>query len=85
MFPALENDRVLDDLAPRFFTPRLLDKPQNPIMDSLKLSRDIRRLPPLIAVPEPLEKLAPIVQVPTDIWAAVRDTRSSSKVFLAIF
>lgn len=80
MFPELENERVLAELAPRFFIPRLADKPQNPIMDSLKLSLDIRQLPPLVPIPAIVETLAPIVQVPTDIWATVRDTSPDSKV-----
>jgi hypothetical protein len=41
-------DRVAADLPPlsaRFYVPRLADKPQNPIMDTLKLLGDLKAPP----------------------------------------
>ena len=41
-------DRVVAELPPlnaRFYVPRLVDKPQNPIMDTLKLLDDLKAPP----------------------------------------
>jgi len=41
-------DRVIAELPPlnaRFYVPRLADKPQNPIMDTLKLLDDLKAPP----------------------------------------
>ncbi|KAF8210658.1 Spc98 family-domain-containing protein, partial [Mycena galopus ATCC 62051] len=49
---------VLPEFTPRFFVPPMLEKPQNPIMDTLKL-RD-----PIAPVPTPLRPALPTELVP---------------------
>lgn len=48
---------TLADLPPRFFIPRLADKPQNPIMDTLKLMHNSQGVRPAnsVSLPIPLE------------------------------
>ncbi|KAJ6498990.1 gamma-tubulin complex, DGRIP91/SPC98 component protein [Mycena sanguinolenta] len=57
---------VLPEFMPRFFIPPMLEKPQNPIMDTLKLRNPVAPVPtPLrLAVPTELASLAPINIVP---------------------
>ncbi|KAJ7352355.1 gamma-tubulin complex, DGRIP91/SPC98 component protein [Mycena albidolilacea] len=55
---------VLPEFTPRFFVPPMLDKPQNPIMDTLKLRA------PIAPVPTPLRlalatELAPLMRIQT--------------------
>jgi hypothetical protein len=91
--PDLQNECVIEQLPPlnpRFFIPRLTDKPQNPIMDSLKLSQDLKRLPVLSSKSIAQEPLDPVVKLsglnqPTslqmrDLWNALLNTKAPSKV-----
>ncbi|KAJ7880996.1 gamma-tubulin complex, DGRIP91/SPC98 component protein [Mycena olivaceomarginata] len=64
---------VLPEFTPRFFVPPMLHKPQNPIMDTLKLRTPIAPVPtPLrLALPTELAPLPPIQTVPKlndSIW-----------------
>lgn len=78
----LEDHGVLEDLNPRFFISRMADKPQNPIMDSLKLSQDLKRLPAIsfadVVVPIALPSISsPEVK---DDWAALLESKPPMKV-----
>ncbi|KAF7376426.1 Spindle pole body component [Mycena sanguinolenta] len=57
---------VLPEFKPRFFIPPMLEKPQNPIMDTLKLHNPVAPVPtPLrLAVPTELVSLKPVNIVP---------------------
>ncbi|KAJ7091104.1 Spc98 family-domain-containing protein [Mycena epipterygia] len=79
-FPSLDDDgfeeytAVLPEFKPRFFVPPMLDKPQNPIMDTLKFGTPTVPVPRL-ALPTELASLTFDVQPPSfpklndAIWA----------------
>ncbi|TFK44260.1 gamma-tubulin complex, DGRIP91/SPC98 component protein [Crucibulum laeve] len=50
-FEQKTSSNGLPPLGPRFFVPPLVDKPQNPIMDSLKLTASNKSLPPRPRLP----------------------------------
>ena len=49
-----ENEDDLPAVLPRFFIPRLQDKPQDPIMDTLRIARESRQSRPA-SLPELLD------------------------------
>lgn len=64
----------LPEVGPRFHVPSLVDKPQNPIMDTLKLLQDLNLPQRALTLPKELEILT------TDICASLQrdsDTEGS--------
>ncbi|KAJ7268667.1 Spc98 family-domain-containing protein [Mycena haematopus] len=73
------SQAVLREFMPRFFVPPMLEKPQNPIMDTLKLHKPIAPVPsPLrLALPAELASLAPVHIVPKlndSVWTDAIET-----------
>ena len=90
--PDLQDEHVLEELTPftpQFFIPRLAEKPQNPIMDSLNLSQDLKRPPvsskllaqaPLNPVDQ-LSCLDPPIQLQSQgIWNVLHDRKAPNNV-----
>ncbi|GBE81235.1 hypothetical protein SCP_0309620 [Sparassis crispa] len=79
-FSAVESGHLtiesLPDLPPHFFVPKLLDKPQNPIMDTLKLRESLHKSPPALhTIPKELEVLTldtlnAQVELPDQLWGS---------------
>ncbi|KAJ7497604.1 gamma-tubulin complex, DGRIP91/SPC98 component protein [Mycena latifolia] len=74
-FDEYTSEAVLPEFKPRFFVPPMLEKPQNPIMDTLKLHSPTVPVPTPLRLPTELASLTFDVQPPSfpklndAIWA----------------
>lgn len=73
----------LPGLKLRFFVPPMLDKPQNPIMDTLKLRTPTVPVPPRLTLPTELASLTfdPPPKLNDSIWSdALKSSSKSSEI-----
>ncbi|KAJ7045832.1 gamma-tubulin complex, DGRIP91/SPC98 component protein [Mycena alexandri] len=88
-FDDLASQAVLPEFEPRFFVPQMLEKPQNPIMDTLKLLPIAPVPPPIRLAPLPTELASLAFDPPTrvpklsdSIWTdAIKGGRARSEIF----